>query len=355
MINGNGAVKLKSQRLKILRAFLLFAFVGLVLLSLPAFADPVADARDAAESKYPELRDAQSIFALAYTSEESALRKSQPSIFNDENWPLILAFRVAEKLGKTGTSNESGKPNTSSVSDGRKAAEEGDPVAQRSLGDMYSTGAGVAKDPVEAAKWYRKAAEQGEVGAQVILGLLYEEGDGVAKDPVEAVKWYRKSAEQGLAIAQFSLGRMYSQGSGVTKDPVEAAKWLRKAAEQGKIEAEAQGMLGVLYFHGLGVAQDKAEGIKLIRKAEAAGSVEASAWLKKNADTSNTRSTSTISRSERSKMEYAIFNAGLSRSLYVARRMSDSELSSLYPQALQIIQQKNINNNINALRNSLNR
>ena len=63
---------------------------------------------------------------------------SQPSFFNDENWPLILAFRVAGKLGKSGRSNESGKPNTSSVSDGRKAAEQGDVGAQLILGLMYA-------------------------------------------------------------------------------------------------------------------------------------------------------------------------------------------------------------------------
>jgi uncharacterized protein len=50
----------------------------------------------------------------------------------------------------------------------------------------------------------------------------------VAKDQVEAVKWYRKAAEQNLAKAQYNLGVCYARGDGcrdgVAEDDVEAAK-----------------------------------------------------------------------------------------------------------------------------------
>ena len=52
----------------------------------------------------------------------------------------------------------------------------------------------------------RGRAEKGEVSAQYFLGLIYANGRGVAKDEVEAVKWYRKAAEQGDADAQGILG-----------------------------------------------------------------------------------------------------------------------------------------------------
>jgi TPR repeat protein len=45
------------------------------------------------------------------------------------------------------------------------------------------------------------AAEQGHTIAQFNLGLCFMYGQGVAKDPVEAVKWYRMAAEQGHADA----------------------------------------------------------------------------------------------------------------------------------------------------------
>jgi hypothetical protein len=39
---------------------------------------------------------------------------------------------------------------------------------------------------------------------------MYNHGEGVARDLVEAGKWYRMAAEQGFAIAQHNLDTMYS-------------------------------------------------------------------------------------------------------------------------------------------------
>ena len=61
----------------------------------------------------------------------------------------------------------------------------------------------------------RKAAEQGDAVAQYKLGVMYYDGSGVLQDYAEAVKWYREAAEQGHAIAQNSLGQMYDLGQGV--------------------------------------------------------------------------------------------------------------------------------------------
>ena len=56
---------------------------------------------------------------------------------------------------------------------------------------------GVAKDDVEAVKWFRQAADQNHPAAQSNLGVCYERGDGVAKYEVEAFKWYLLAAAQG--------------------------------------------------------------------------------------------------------------------------------------------------------------
>ena len=61
-------------------------------------------------------------------------------------------------------------------------------MAQYSLGVCYADGRGVAKDYVEAVKWYRKAAEQNHAGAQYNLGVCYANGQGVAKDYVESLQ-----------------------------------------------------------------------------------------------------------------------------------------------------------------------
>jgi TPR repeat protein len=69
-------------------------------------------------------------------------------------------------------------------------AERGDRLAQLNLAYCYNLGLGVAKDEVEAVKWYRKAADQGYANAQRSLGLCYLNGEGVAKDEVEAYAYF---------------------------------------------------------------------------------------------------------------------------------------------------------------------
>src|SRR5580692_4541515 len=79
----------------------------------------------------------------------------------------------------------------------------------------------------------RVRAEKGDAQSQYELGAAFFFGNfGVAKDEVEAVKWYRKAADQSNDVAQFRLGECYHQGKGVARDFVEAVKWYRKAADQ---------------------------------------------------------------------------------------------------------------------------
>ena len=113
-------------------------------------------------------------------------------------------------------------------------AKQGDAIAQYSLGYMYDQGLGVAKDYLEAVKWYRLAAEQGAVEAQVNLGTMYFHGHGVPQDNEEAVKWFRQTAEQGDARGQLNLGTMYDTGLEVLKDPAVAYMWYNLAGAQGQ-------------------------------------------------------------------------------------------------------------------------
>lgn len=83
---------------------------------------------------------------------------------------------------------------------------------------MYDHGWGVPQDHAEAVKWYRKAAEQGEAVAQSNLGMMYDQGRGVPQDYAEAIRWYSKAADQGVANAQNNLGVMYRYGQGVTQE-----------------------------------------------------------------------------------------------------------------------------------------
>ena len=139
-----------------------------------------------------------------------------------------------------------------------KAAEKGHKAAQVELAESYAyfeNGnwwiAGV-NDFAEAAKWYRKAADQGDPMAQGMLGWLYATGRGVDKDLKTAVEWFSKGAAQGNAEAQFGMGFSLRESwlepynSGQLNGPELAAAqeleeknwktvvdWYAKAAESG--------------------------------------------------------------------------------------------------------------------------
>lgn len=121
----------------------------------------------------------------------------------------------------------------------RMAAEQGDAIAQRELGNAYCYGHGVEHDYMEAVKWYRMAAEHGGGGVLFDLGIaccnlgnVYCNGDGVEQDYTEAVKWYLMAAEHGNAEAQLYLGNAYCNGNGVEQDYAEAVKWYCMSVER---------------------------------------------------------------------------------------------------------------------------
>ncbi len=147
----------------------------------------------------------------------------------------------------------------------------GDADAQYGVAFSYSQGKGVAKNDVEAAKWYRLAAEHESAGAvcesslpclaQGQLALLYEHGgEGVPRDIEEALKWFRRAASQGEHTIQFLLALKYHTGEDVPKDSAEAAKWYRLAADGG--DSEAQASLGAMYASGDGVPRDDKEALR---------------------------------------------------------------------------------------------
>ena len=95
----------------------------------------------------------------------------------------------------------------------------------------------MAQDDKQAVAWTRKAAEQGDALAQRLLGVMYEDGKGVAQDYKQAAAWYRKAAEQGDAKAQGRLGTMYFHGIGVAQDYKLAYVWSSVSAANGGVEA----------------------------------------------------------------------------------------------------------------------
>jgi TPR repeat protein len=76
-------------------------------------------------------------------------------------------------------------------------AEQGRASAQFNVAVMYERGHGVARNDVEAARWYLAAATGGDVAAQLKMGTLYETGIGMAKDIGSASFWYGEASRGG--------------------------------------------------------------------------------------------------------------------------------------------------------------
>ncbi len=227
-------------------------------------------------------------------------RINQTKIENDKNNEVLNIYTEAEVLQL-------------SIAELKKAAEQGNAIAQFKLGIAYEFGNGVVEDKLEAVKWYQKSAEQGNAFAQYLLGRNYYFGDGVPKDEEKAVFWFRKSAEHNFPDAQFFLGKAYREGNGVPKDKAEGLRWwikaaegggdypqfflgkaysdgdgvpkdeekavfwFRKSAEQGN--AVAQLYIGNAYYFGVGVVKNKLEGVKWFRKSAEEGEADAQNML----------------------------------------------------------------------------
>ena len=146
-------------------------------------------------------------------------------------------------------------PFAESLRTNRHLAETGDSEGQYQLGKHFDYGWGVARDAVEAAKWYTKAASQGNIEAQHSLGLLNTHaGNYIFANPKNSVKWFRAAAEQGHASSQMFLADAYVEGDGVVRNYAEAAKWYQKATVQG--DGMAMHGLAVLYAKGFGIPKD---------------------------------------------------------------------------------------------------
>lgn len=153
-------------------------------------------------------------------------------------------------------------PNGETMLDLERLAAAGDAVAQNNLAIHYANGTGgVAKDTGRAMDLFQKAAEQGVPQAQTSLGIMYSQGEvpgaNGKPDRAAAVEWWTRAAAQGNSIAQFDLGRLLFLGEGVPQDDVKAAELIRKSAEQSN--RNAQSSLSVLYKIGRGVERSDAE------------------------------------------------------------------------------------------------
>jgi hypothetical protein len=145
------------------------------------------------------------------------------------------------------------------------AAGKGNAQAMLMLGDLYTDGRGVAKDPQEALRWYRAAAAKGNAEAMWRVGMAYLIGTAAPKDDAQGVRWFKMSAAKGDQRGQNSLGVMLKEGKGIARNPAEALRLFQLSADQGNSAALYN--MAAMYRDGLGVAKDEEEAYRLTQAA----------------------------------------------------------------------------------------
>ena len=118
------------------------------------------------------------------------------------------------------------------------AAEAGEPLAQRMVGDLYRQGAGVAASRPEAVRWLRLAAGGGNNAARTLLASLLLKTDPTAEEVSEAIALLTEAARLGDADAEYNLGVCYRNGIGVSQDSSAAVQLYRQAAAKGQAAAQ---------------------------------------------------------------------------------------------------------------------
>jgi hypothetical protein len=91
----------------------------------------------------------------------------------------------------------------------------------------------------EAFRLWLPLAEMGRAAAQFNIAVMYEQGLGVAKNDIEAARWYGAAAERGDVTSQLKMGSLYQDGVGVAKDLGSASYWYGEAAKGGAKDADA--------------------------------------------------------------------------------------------------------------------
>jgi len=152
----------------------------------PAIVDDEFSEEHALEFSLSELPRSRNILLIA-----AAVTLVFVTIWIVGNWRGGTAREQSPPQPSTSTAKPTAPLNVpaADLATLRRLAENGDPIAQFSLGARYATGEDVTQDYAEAVRWFSKAAEQGHVPAQATLGAYYWAGRGVPVDLTKAYFW----------------------------------------------------------------------------------------------------------------------------------------------------------------------
>jgi len=144
-------------------------------------------------------------------------------------------------------------------------AQRGSIRQQIELGAAYFSGRGVPQDEKLAAYWYERAANAGDPWAQKQMGFFYEAGIGVQRDPTQAVRWFERAA--------CYLGEMYTGALGVVSDVAAGEHWYEEGAKRH--DPRSQFQLATLLWQRQKSVEEPKRAVKLMRESANGGMVAA--------------------------------------------------------------------------------
>jgi len=173
------------------------------------------------------------------------------------------------------------------------AAENGHPLAQWKLGQMYAKGDGVPRDDLRAFEYYSRIASshvddrpdtpRARVvsSAFVALGHYYLDGipnSTIRRDPTRAWEMFHYAATYFAdPDAQYDLARLYLEGVGAAKDTRQAVRWLSLASQKGQYQAQA--LLGAMLFKGEHVRRQASRGLMWLTLARDSAVGPGDKWI----------------------------------------------------------------------------
>ena len=137
--------------------------------------------------------------------------------------------------------------------DGYSSSQARSVRAMNNIATFYLVG--VQPAVTQAAQWFQLAANNGNPKAMNSLGEMYHKGVGVTQSHPAALELFQRSARQGYAPAMVNLGDMHARGEGVKKDNVQAYALLSAALSLG-VPEDAETM-SLSARHGGGTTQHR--------------------------------------------------------------------------------------------------
>lgn len=136
------------------------------------------------------------------------------------------------------------------------AAQQGDPVAMRTVGEDYRVGAGVTQNEVRAFVWLDKAATAGDSQARTDVGNAFGNGSGVIADQARASQYYAPPAPAlapaAPAVALTPAGKLArAKALSGTGDVVAAANAYIDAAKTGDPQNEYEAAMYLGHTYGV--------------------------------------------------------------------------------------------------------